>query len=93
VSDAPPSRPYANAKKILPHQVLQTVQSHFDGGLLWIPPRKARKSKTKGHDERNRQILQERADGASTRVLAEKYGLSDERIRQLLRRPKPPLNK
>ncbi len=84
---APASDPraYANAREILPDQILAVVQAHFHGGLLWVPPREARKDKTKGHFERNRQILQERADGASTKVLAQKYGLSEERIRQLVR--------
>jgi Mor family transcriptional regulator len=85
--------PYANAREILPQQVLLNVQHHFEGGLLWIPPREARKEKTRGHLERNRQILEEKAGGASTKVLADKYGLSTERIRQLVREPKPRLNK
>ena len=88
-----PSRAYANARNILPTPVLHVVQSHFDGGLLWVPPREARKDKTKGHVERNRQILQERTAGASTGFLAQKYGLSAERIRQLVRDPKARLNK
>jgi len=96
VSDSPPapaSRAYANARNILPVRVLNTVQNHFEGGLLWVPPRASRREKTKGHLERNRQILLEKADGASTKVLARKYGLSDERIRQLVREPKGRLNK
>jgi Mor family transcriptional regulator len=91
--DGSPPRAYANARNILPTPVLHVVQSHFDGGLLWVPPREARKEKTKGHVERNRQILQERIDGASIRFLACKYGLSDERIRQLVRSPKTRINK
>jgi len=84
-SASPDQRAYASAREILPDQILAVVQAHFDGGLLWVPPREARKDKTKGHLERNRQILQEKADGASTKVLAQKYGLSEERIRQLVR--------
>jgi Mor family transcriptional regulator len=91
VPDAGPPAPsadqrgYANAREILPIPILAVVQAHFDGGLLWVPPREARKDKTKGHLERNRQILKEKADGAATKVLAQKYGLSEERIRQLVR--------
>ena len=88
-----PSRAYANARNILPTPVLHTLQSHFEGGLLWVPPREARKDKTKGHAERNQQILREKAAGASTGFLAQKYGLSAERIRQLVREPKARLNK
>ena len=80
------SRPYANAREILPAPILHVVQGHFDGGLLWVPPRETRREKTKGQGERNRQILEERAAGASTKILAAKYGLSDERIRQLVRK-------
>jgi hypothetical protein len=81
-------RAYANAGEILPVEILRIVQCHFDGGLLWVPPRASRREKTRGHEERNRQILEEKAGGASTKVLARKYGLSDARIRQLVRRPK-----
>jgi hypothetical protein len=81
-------RSYANAREILPAEVLRIVQAHFDGGLLWVPPREYRRQKTKGQEERNHQILREKADGASTRALASKYGLSDARIRQLIRAAK-----
>ena len=73
--------------------MLLTLQCHFEGGLLWVPPREARKEKTKGHAERNRQIRREKAEGASTGFLAQKYGLSAERIRQLVRDPKARVNK
>jgi hypothetical protein len=83
-------RAYANAREILPVPILQVVQTHFEGGLLWVPPRQARREKTRGHVERNRQILAEKAAGASTKVLSQRYGLSEERIRQLVRKTKSP---
>ena len=30
------SRPYANARDILPAEILRAVQSHFHG-MLWVP--------------------------------------------------------
>jgi len=84
------ARSYANAREILPVPVLQVVQTHFEGGLLWVPPRQARREKTRGHVERNRQILEEKAAGASTKDLSRRYGLSEERIRQLVRKSKSP---
>jgi Mor family transcriptional regulator len=79
---------YANAKNVLPGTLLRKVQAYFQGGLLWIPPIARRRLKTRKDAERNRRIFRDKAKGLSTTLLAEKYGLSEERIRQVLREAK-----
>lgn len=80
------SEGYANGRNVLPRDVLHLVQSHFAGGLLWVPPREVRRDKTEGHENRNRQIALEKGAGATTRDLARRFGLSPERIRQIVKR-------
>ena len=75
---------YANASDALPRELLAQVQQHFEGGLLWVPARTRRRRKTRVDVERNRQIVHEKQAGASTRSLAEKFGLSEERVRQIV---------
>jgi hypothetical protein len=79
---------YANARDILPGEVLRMIQAHFEGGLLWVPPQEARRGKTRNRQARDEEILAEKGRGVATKALAEKYGLSEERIRQIARHPK-----
>jgi Mor family transcriptional regulator len=79
---------YANAREALPRELLAQVQRHFEGGLLWIPVRARRRLKTSVDLERNLRIVRERRCGASTRFLAQKYGLSEERVRQIVKSAK-----
>lgn len=76
-------RDYANAADVLPPGLLRKVQQHWQG-LLWIPLLEGRK--TRGDRQRNRQILLEYDRGRTTAELAEKYSLSQERIRQIVRK-------
>ena len=75
---------YANAREVLPPELLAQVQQHFEGGLLWIPVRARRRRKTRVDLERNRRIIREKEAGATNRTLAQKYGLSEERVRQIV---------
>lgn len=75
---------YANAREVLPRGLLAQVQRHFEGGLLWIPVRSRRRRKTRVDLERNRQMVREKQAGVSTRALAREYGLSEERVRQIV---------
>jgi hypothetical protein len=79
---------YANAREILPGHVLKILQDHFEGGLLWVPTQGRRKDKTQDHLGRNQGILEDKERGISTKELALKYGLSQERIRQILKKGK-----
>lgn len=77
------AREYANASDVLPPRLLRQIQRHWQG-LLWIPLLEDRK--TRGDGQRNEQIVREHSRGISTSELAEKYSLSQERIRQIVRR-------
>jgi Mor family transcriptional regulator len=79
---------YANAREILPGHILKILQDHFEGGLLWVPTQGGRREKTQDHLRRNRDILEDKERGIGTKELALKYGLSQERIRQILRKAK-----
>ncbi len=79
---------YANARDVLPRPLLKKIQERFEGGLLWIPARARRRRKTREAAARDLQIRDERRGGASIPDLSRKYGLSEERIRQITRRPK-----
>jgi Mor family transcriptional regulator len=76
---------YANARDILPKTLLREVQRHFPGGLLWIPPPQRRRFKTRGLERRNQRLARDAREGLSLRDLSRKYGLSAERVRQLLK--------
>jgi hypothetical protein len=79
---------YANARDILPGEVLRMLQAHFEGGLLWVPPQEARRGKRRDHQTRNEEIRAEKGRGVATKALARKFGLSEERIRQIARHSK-----
>lgn len=86
----PASMPsYANARRVLPRGLLRHVQRHFHGGLLWVPSPTRRRAKTRGDVERNRRMRAAKHRGVPVRKLAARYRLSEERVRQILRRPKP----
>jgi Mor family transcriptional regulator len=81
-----PCNGYANAREILPAEILEALQRHFEGGLMWVPARERRRRKTEEQADRNRRILRDHRRGAGTSALAGRYGLSTERIRQILRK-------
>jgi len=76
---------YANARKVLPADVLDALQRFFEGGLLWVPSRERRRRKTVEQADRNRRIHRDHRRGLGTSALADRYGLSTERIRQIVR--------
>jgi DNA-binding NarL/FixJ family response regulator len=68
---------YANGRDVLPAEVLALVQRHYNG-LLWIPP-------PEGALTRHEQIRQMRADGVPVPEIAERVGLSERRVWQILK--------
>jgi len=69
-------RDYANAKDVLPPDLLRTVQEHFTG-LLWVP------SDTCFYHERRRLVLALKDQGISTREIARLSGVTPRRVRQI----------
>lgn len=76
---------YSNAKDILPPGLLRQLQEHFQGGLLWVPPLKPGAARARYLEARNRRIAADRRRGKSIAALGAAYGLTAERIRQIVR--------
>ena len=70
-------RDYANAKDVLPSELLRAVQEHFTG-LLWVP------SDTCFYHERRRLVLALKDQGISTRAIARLSGVTTRRVNQIL---------
>lgn len=86
---------YKKADKILPQEIIAQIQDYVDGEYLYIPRKEEnRKSWGEGTDtrqklkERDREILQEYAAGASKRELAEQFFLSEKSIERIIRKEK-----
>jgi DNA-directed RNA polymerase sigma subunit (sigma70/sigma32) len=76
---------YANARHVLPRKLLEQVQRYFPGGLLWVPPRRRRRLKTRHLEGRDQRLQKDAQKGISIGELSRKYGLSRERVRQILK--------
>ena len=79
-----PARKYVNAQDVLPADLLRQVQKCCQG-FIWVPVIKRTRVKTAEDDERNREIVRLHRKGERTAVLAERMGLCQERIRQIVR--------
>ncbi len=82
---------YSNAKDVLPGHLLREVQRHVQGALLYIPNADDRRpwgSLTGVRNElqeRNAAIREEYRRGADLDFLAEKYHLSFDTVRKIVR--------
>ena len=70
-------RRYANAKDVLPPELLRAVQEQFTG-LLWVP------GDTCFYQERRRLVLALKSQGISTREIARLSGVTPRRVRQIV---------
>ncbi|HAR85802.1 MAG TPA: hypothetical protein DCR69_08720 [Clostridium sp.] len=83
---------YKNAQKILPKEVIKIIQQYVDGSYLYIP-RKDENRKSWGENsgfkneliERNTQIYNSFNNGSSVKELANKYYLTQNSIRKIIR--------
>ena len=75
----------SSAHRLLPPRLLEQVQRHVEGALLWIPVREKHLVKTAGHPARNRAMRKQRAQGASIRQLSNRFGMSVARAWQIVR--------
>ena len=71
------NRRYANAKDVLPPDLLRTVQQHF-AGLLWVP------ADTHLYAVRRKLVLALSDQGIHTREIAQVAGVTPRRVRQIL---------
>lgn len=70
-------RPYANARDVLPSEVLDAVRRHFTG-LLWVP------SDVGFYEERRKLVLALKGQGVPTREIARLSGVTSRRVRQIV---------
>lgn len=83
---------YIRAEEVLPAKVLALVQEYIDGQMLYVPKKTSKRgewgsaSGTKAYlQERNARICCEYQAGSSTKLLSEKYFLSEKSIQRILR--------
>ncbi|AWI05690.1 CD3324 family protein [Clostridium drakei] len=83
---------YKNAQNILPKEIIKIIQQYVDGSYLYIP-RKDENRKNWGENsgfknelvERNTQIYNSFNNGSSVKELANKYYLTQNSIRRIIR--------
>ena len=68
---------YANARDVLPQELLAQVQEHWSG-LLWVP------SPNTFYPDRKKLVRTLRAQGVSSREIARLAGVSTRRVNQIL---------
>jgi DNA-binding NarL/FixJ family response regulator len=81
---------YKNAAELLPPHLLEEVQKHIDGGLIYIPKASGRVSwgqltgSKEALAERNKDIIELFQNGISIRKISEEYYLSQETVRKIV---------
>lgn len=84
---------YVNAQNILPKDIIELLQQYIDGSYLYIP-RKAENKKAWGVnsgfkselEKRNIQIYNSFNEGISVKELSNKYYLTENSIRRIIRK-------
>jgi Mor family transcriptional regulator len=86
---------YENAQNILPNEIVKIIQQYVDGSYLYIP-RKDQNKKKWGENsgfkdelkKRNIEIYNDFDNGISIKDLANKYYLTENSIRRIVRKLK-----
>jgi Mor family transcriptional regulator len=86
---------YEKAQNILPEDVVELIQQYIDGGYLYIP-RKCENKKAWGENsgiknelkDRNVEVFNSYKKGSPIKILAEKYYLTEQTIRRIIREEK-----
>lgn len=86
---------YEKAQNVLPEYVVELIQQYIDGGYLYIP-RKCENRKAWGENsgikselkDRNIEIFNSYKKGSSIKILSEKYYLTEQTIRRIIREEK-----
>ncbi|KOF55630.1 MULTISPECIES: CD3324 family protein [Clostridium] len=82
---------YANARDILPNEVLEIIQKYVDGEYIYIPRKEENKMAwgelTKSKEElkvRNDRIYKDYLEGISVQSLSKNYYLSPKTIQKII---------
>ena len=84
---------YEKAQNILPDSIIEMIQNYINGGYIYIP-KKNKKSwgentETKRYLKvRDKEIFNKYSSGASVKILAEEYFLTEGSIRRIIRNQK-----
>ena len=81
---------YRNASHVLPDELLAEIQKYAQGELIYIPKVEEKKQWGEGsgarryYEDRNNKIKADYIAGLKIAELADKYGLSEDRIRRIV---------
>ena len=81
---------YIRAEKVLPKELIETIQQYISGESIYIPctDKKDWGSLTdtkRFYTERNTEIIEKHKSGVSTAVLAEEYYLTEKSVQRIIR--------
>jgi Mor family transcriptional regulator len=86
---------YENAQNILPNEIVKIIQQYVDGSYLYIPKKDQNKKKWGENSgfkdelkKRNIEIYNDFNNGISIKDLANKYYLTENSIRRIVRKLK-----
>ncbi|ACA55259.1 conserved hypothetical protein [Clostridium botulinum A3 str. Loch Maree] len=86
---------YEKAQNILPDGIIEMIQNYIDGGYIYIPKKNENKKSWGENTEtkrylkvRNKEIFNKYSSGASVKILAEEYFLTEGSIRRIIRNQK-----
>lgn len=83
----PYSNEYQNACEVLPEELVRKLQAVYTGPV-WIPALTRRRIKTRGMSERDDNIRELYRQGRTIAEIAEAVLLSQERVRQIIKKGK-----
>lgn len=81
---------YKNAAEILPPDLLESIQAHFSGGIIYVPKTSEKvgwgelSGTRRDIDSRNKNITKLFKNGKSVSELAEQFFLSGETIKKIV---------
>ncbi|MFE4714014.1 MULTISPECIES: CD3324 family protein [unclassified Paenibacillus] len=83
---------YQNAQRMLPEELLHSIQEYVQAGYLYIPARQGKKKQwgeCSGYkqmlQDRNEEIMRNFRSGLTVKELAHHYYLSERSIRRIIR--------
>ena len=85
---------YRNAADVLPEALIHEIRRYVEGEAIYIPKadQRSRWGENNGrkneYEDRNRRIAEERRKGATAAELSERYFLSEDSIRKILKKQK-----